>query len=141
MYNKVLMFLVTGIFVLGINKLSFAMMCGSSTAHGEHTQVAYAESADPEHEHGKTPDTQAHSEEAVNVGNKICPVSGEEIKEEEAFQVEHEGKIYNLCCKMCAKDFKKDPEKYIEKLKELEKKEEESQAGHTHEGHTHEHTH
>ena len=28
-------------------------------------------------------------------------------------QIEHVGKIYNVCCKFCAKDFRKDPEKFI----------------------------
>ena len=56
---------------------------------------------------------------AVEVGNKICPVSGDEIPAPgekgnmgEAINYEYNGKIYNLCCKMCAKDFKKNPEKY-----------------------------
>ena len=55
----------------------------------------------------------------VEMGNKICPVSGEEVGEMgETFKMEYEGKIYNLCCAMCAKDFKKDPEKYIKKIEE-----------------------
>lgn len=66
----------------------------------------------------------------IEVGNKICPVSGEEIGEGEEYKFEYEGKIYNFCCKMCVKDFKKDPQKYIEKLKEIEEKE-----THDHEGH------
>jgi len=136
MFRRILPIIVAVLFVLGTSKLSSAMMCGE---HSQHQQIAQAET---EHKHESTEATAPVTPtEAVNVGNKICPVSGERIKEEEAFQVEHEGKIYNLCCKMCVKDFKKDPEKYIEKLKELEKKEEESQAGHTHEGHTQEHTH
>jgi YHS domain-containing protein len=52
---------------------------------------------------------------AVQVGNKICPVSGEKIENApgmETVTMEHNGKIYNLCCSMCIKDFKKDPEKY-----------------------------
>ena len=59
------------------------------------------------------------STDAVEVGNKICPVSGENIpapgeKGEmgEAVKYEYNGKIYNLCCPMCIKDFKKNPEKY-----------------------------
>ena len=55
-----------------------------------------------------------------NVGNKICPVSGDEIPApgekgtmgDEPVQYEYNGKIYNLCCTMCVKDFKKNPEKY-----------------------------
>ena len=59
------------------------------------------------------------SAEAINVGNKICPISGEKVDEMGApFQVEYEGKTYNLCCAMCAKDFNKDPEKYIQKINE-----------------------
>ncbi len=52
---------------------------------------------------------------AVEVGNKICPVSGNPAGDGtmgEAVKYEYNGKIYNLCCKMCVKDFKKDPEKY-----------------------------
>ena len=51
---------------------------------------------------------------AVEVGNKTCPVSGEKVGGDmgEPFKYEYNGKIYKLCCKACAKDFKKDPEKY-----------------------------
>lgn len=49
----------------------------------------------------------------VEVGNKFCPVSGEEVgKMGDPVKHEYKGKIYNLCCAMCTKDFKKDPEKY-----------------------------
>ncbi len=52
-------------------------------------------------------------EKPVNVGNKICPVSGEKVGEMgEVITFEYNGKVYNMCCAMCAKDFKKDPEKY-----------------------------
>ncbi|MCB9757452.1 MAG: TRASH domain-containing protein [Candidatus Omnitrophica bacterium] len=30
--------------------------------------------------------------------------------------VEYKGKVYNLCCEMCKKDFLKDPEAAIKKL-------------------------
>ena len=56
---------------------------------------------------------------AIEVGNKICPVSrdkipapGEKGEMGEAVKYEYNGKIYNLCCLMCIKDFKKNPEKY-----------------------------
>ncbi|MBU4311747.1 MAG: YHS domain-containing protein [Candidatus Omnitrophica bacterium] len=61
---------------------------------------------------------QNEQEGPVDVGNKICPVSGEEIYEEMKATYEHEGKIYNFCCAMCIDEFKKDPEKYIEKIEE-----------------------
>ena len=63
---------------------------------------------------------QVASAEKMDVGNKICPVSKEKIESmDEAVKVEYEGKIYTLCCKMCLKDFNKDPKKYIEELSKL----------------------
>src|SRR3989338_1907651 len=50
----------------------------------------------------------------VDVHNKYCPVSGEEVSGQHF--VEHEGKRYGLCCAQCAKKFEKDPEKYIASL-------------------------
>lgn len=69
----------------------------------------------------------------IEIGNKICPVSGEEIKEGEAYKFEYEGKIYNFCCSMCVKDFKKDPQKYIDILEKM--KEEEAHLHEVHPGH------
>ena len=61
---------------------------------------------------------------AVEVGNKICPVSGNKIGEMgEPIKYEYKGKIYNLCCPMCVKDFKKDPEKYSKIADESKEKE------------------
>lgn len=49
----------------------------------------------------------------VEVGNKMCPLSGEAVDSMGGpVRIEHNGKMYNLCCKMCAKDFKRNPEKY-----------------------------
>ncbi len=54
-----------------------------------------------------------------NVGNKICPVSGRPVTAKGSpVEVEYEGKAYNVCCKMCAKSFKKDPEKFIKIINE-----------------------
>ncbi len=52
---------------------------------------------------------------AVEVGNKLCPVTGNPVNDKsmgEPVKYEHNGKIYILCCQMCVKDFKKNPEKY-----------------------------
>jgi len=60
-------------------------------------------------------------ESAVNVGNKICPFSGESIEGMGgAAQVEHDGKKYNLCCQGCISMFNKNPQKYIDKIKEFD---------------------
>ncbi len=60
------------------------------------------------------------SKDAVEVSNKICPVSGDKVPApgekgtmgDKPVKIEYKGKIYNLCCPMCVKDFKKSPEKY-----------------------------
>lgn len=102
MFKKIFIIFIAGILVLGINGLSFAMMChGGGGSHRRHKQF-----------------TESTSEEAVNVGNQICPVSGEKITEEMKATYEYKGKIYNFCCTMCIEEFKKDPEKYIEKVEE-----------------------
>lgn len=61
--------------------------------------------------------------EAIDVGNKICPVTGEKINEKTKATYEHDGKIYNFCCPMCIGTFKKDPDKYIKKIEEEKAKE------------------
>ncbi|MDD5449820.1 MAG: YHS domain-containing protein [Candidatus Omnitrophica bacterium] len=114
MARKTFMILVAGLIVFWISESSFAMMgmCGSGSGakgHGGHVEAA---------------ETGSSAQTAVEeVGNKICPVSGEEITEEGKATYEYKGKTYNFCCPMCIDEFKKDPEKYIEKIKEQESKE------------------
>ncbi len=68
------------------------------------------------------------TDEPVEVGNKICPVSGEKVGGMgDIVKQEHNGKVYNLCCAMCAKDFSKDPEKFA-KIADDEVKEEAAPA-------------
>ncbi len=59
----------------------------------------------------------AEAKGVVEVGNTVCPVSGEKIEAGETVKAEYGGKTYSFCCKMCVKDFKKNPEKYIAALK------------------------
>lgn len=100
------------------------------------------------HDHGKHGEAASQKEkgsmmeednlELPNVGNKICPVSGElisEVDDGKGVQVEHNGKIYNLCCSMCAKDFKKNPEKFS---KIADEKVEASEHGEGHDDEDHE---
>lgn len=127
MLRKILIILGAIIFVSGMSKLSFAMMCGG---HSQHQQTAQAESGELKHgEHEATTET---TKQAVNAGNKICPVSGEKIGEGmEAVTYEYEGKTYNFCCAMCIDEFKKDPQKYIKKVEEeLQAESKEKEAGH-----------
>ena len=58
------------------------------------------------------PATQAEVQ-LVEVGNKICPVSGNKVGEMgPAVKHAYNGKTYNLCCGMCPSKFDKDPAKY-----------------------------
>ena len=58
--------------------------------------------------------------EPVEVGNKICPISHEEVGKNgmEPYKMTYNGKVYSLCCGMCVKDFNKDPEKYSKMMDE-----------------------
>ena len=115
MAKKILLFLAVVMFIFGISKVSFAMSCGSE--HSQHTQAA--QSAGGEQSYESMAETKSSSEEAVgNIGNKICPVLGENIDEETKTTYEYEGKVYNFCCAMCIDKFKDDPQKYIKKVEE-----------------------
>ncbi|MDD5129900.1 MAG: YHS domain-containing protein [Candidatus Omnitrophica bacterium] len=97
--------LISAAFIFGIGKLSFA----------QHDQLG--------HEHGtSSAAADAVSKESVNAGNKICPVSGDQINEATKAAYEYKGKIYNLCCAGCIEEFKNNPEKYIQIIEEEKKK-------------------
>ncbi len=57
---------------------------------------------------------------SVEAGNKTCPVSGDKVPGpgvksdmgDQPIKIVYKGKIYNLCCPMCIRDFKKNPDKY-----------------------------
>jgi YHS domain-containing protein len=70
----------------------------------------------------------------IPAGNKICPVSGD--KADANVSVAYEGVKYSFCCKMCTNDFKKNPRKYIEPMKQKEAAASTSgeHAGHAHGG-------
>jgi len=49
----------------------------------------------------------------MEVGNKHCPVSGDKVGQMgPPIKFQYNGKTYNLCCPMCIKSFKNNPEKY-----------------------------
>jgi len=52
---------------------------------------------------------------ATFVKNYACPVSDDEITEENCILVEYKGKVYNICCDACLKHFKRFPEKFATK--------------------------
>lgn len=111
--------------LLCIKNFAFAMMCGthggSSKGHSGHAKAAEVKSS-----------KQTAVEE---VGNKMCPISGENITEEGKAAYEYKGKAYNFCCPACIDEFKKNPKEYIEKLEATKTAEPSSHEGHT--GHPH----
>ncbi|MCU7495941.1 MAG: YHS domain-containing protein [Ignavibacteria bacterium] len=50
--------------------------------------------------------------------NKLCPVSGEELEDNDNRLLSYNGKTYGLCCDKCVAKFKKDPAKYAARLSE-----------------------
>lgn len=114
MFRKILFIVIVSFFVLGISRLSLAQA---------------------EHPHSQTP---AASKNSVDVGNKICPVSGEKIDDKTKATYEYKGKIYNFCCPDCIVEFKKDPDKYIKKIEEEKAKEEKTEGESMPEHSTHE---
>jgi YHS domain-containing protein len=105
MFKKLLAILIVGAFIFSLTIPAFAQEAQGKAAD---TQVVVITE--------KTP----ASKDAVEVGNKICPVSGNKVPAlgeenamgDEPVKIEYKGKIYNLCCPMCIKDFKNNPEKY-----------------------------
>ena len=101
MFKQVAKILITAVVVVGMAQPSFGMMMCGAGGEGK-GGVAHAE--------------EVAKSKLVEVGNVTCPVTGEKIEKKGTFQVEHERKVYDLCCKACIKDFKKNPEKYIKKI-------------------------
>lgn len=54
---------------------------------------------------------------AVDLGNTVCPVSGDNVGGSKLFAV-YEGKIYHFCCRDCPKDFGENPAKYAKLVAE-----------------------
>src|SRR5436190_702391 len=53
---------------------------------------------------------------------ETCVVSGEKLGDMgKPYTFTHEGQEVKLCCKSCLKDFKKEPAKYVKKIKDAEK--------------------
>ena len=58
------------------------------------------------------PASQPATQQAgVDLGNTVCPVSGDKVGESKLTEV-YDGKIYHFCCDDCPVAFKKDPAKY-----------------------------
>ena len=98
--KKVVCLSVLVFFVFGAVNFSSAMDACGASGHEDSAKAAQNKSG------------------AINVGNKICPVTGDKIDNKTKATYEYKSKIYNFCCPMCTDSFKKDPEKYIKKIEE-----------------------
>ena len=99
--NKIIYSVVLG--------LALFLLQGSTFATDDYDEAM--EQATQKSSESATPATQILP---IEMNNYICPVSGEKIGEMgEVVKFEYEGKVYNLCCSMCVKDFKKEPQKYM----------------------------
>lgn len=70
-------------------------------------------SADEGHHHDMMMGEETQEEASVG----ICPVMGGAASKEYSYI--YEGKPYYFCCPNCIEEFKKDPQKYISKIKEI----------------------
>ena len=111
---KIKLVITTSMLALAVAGLAFAHEGG-----GTHDEMMEQKGAMMD----QAPTPAASDENAtvpIEVGNKICPVSGDEVGEmEEIVKKEYKGKVYNFCCNMCLKDFDKDPEKYVKKVEDM----------------------
>ncbi len=60
----------------------------------------------------------SEADRALAIQQKVCPVSGEPLGSMgKPFKVTVKGQTFFLCCDGCQDDLKKDPDKYLAKLK------------------------
>lgn len=129
---KVLALLVSSILIF-----SFSIVGWAEDMH-MHPEAIYQQGEAAEKETVES-DAELLEEEIIDVSNKICPVRGEPVDKNVSYV--YKGKRYYFCCAMCVDTFKADPEKYIEKLQEIETKELGGHKSSSEEGHKDSHMH
>lgn len=115
MLKKMTVIFVAVAGVIGLSDLSFSAFRGEEKQLRQgHQQLAHAE-----HKKEAAAEKKIASSEgkrAEGAGNAICPVSGDKIDDQAKLTYEYKGKIYAFCCEGCIEEFKKDPERYIERM-------------------------
>lgn len=107
--RKYICVVLLGFMVTGLGTFALAMDMGNMSH-----DMAVEANATP----AKEIQAPAAEVKAVDYGNKVCPVSGEQIVEENKATYEYKGRIYNFCCASCIPAFKSDPEKFIKKMED-----------------------
>jgi YHS domain-containing protein len=87
---------VAGILLASLSTVAFFSIGGRAAQQPASTQPASAATSRPV--------------------NTMCPIMSDN-KIDPAVTFVYKGKVYGFCCSDCIADFKKDPEKYIAKLK------------------------
>jgi YHS domain-containing protein len=64
----------------------------------------------------QSPTTAPTTQQTAAV-NKYCAVMGDEHKIDPKVTVQHKGQTIGFCCADCITEFKKDPDKYVAKMK------------------------
>lgn len=90
-------------------KKIFAILVCASIAFAA---AAWAQTAKP----ATTATPSLGQEQLTDAGNKTCPISGDKVSGKDF--VTYKGVRYGLCCASCASTFLKEPDKYIQKLKD-----------------------
>lgn len=80
----------------------------------------YFQDAKCKMEFKKNPEKYMNKLKGVQLENapkaqNLCPVMGQKINKQ--YYVDYNGKRVHFCCAACIQEFKKNPEKYMEKLK------------------------
>ncbi|MHC5040411.1 MAG: hypothetical protein ACYTHM_24130 [Planctomycetota bacterium] len=106
-----------GVFALGAVAGAFLLLQGcTGDGAGAPADVSSETSHDPK-SHGQPAKAGASVAEADLKDQETCPVMGGAI--DRNVYVDHEGMRVYFCCAGCGPEFKKDPEKYLKKLKDL----------------------
>ena len=81
-----------------------------------------------EHGHPEQAGASSKEEKAKPYPLDFCLVSDEKFEKSDMkpFELVHNGQTIKFCCKNCVKDFKKDPKKYLARLADEVKKQEEA---------------
>ena len=109
------MFLVTGIFIIGLIMLNGCKKDEPSAA-GTHTHDGQTHSHG-DHEHEATAEETVEAVAAA-LEQTTCPVMGSPINK--AQFVEYKGKKVYFCCPPCKDKFTEEPEKYLAKLPQFQ---------------------
>ncbi|EKD82255.1 MAG: hypothetical protein ACD_39C01401G0002 [uncultured bacterium] len=101
------------VLLLGFVIVGFPVLAQNHSGHAGHEKEAPAVVAQEKMPANST----GLPEKLVDVQYKVCPILGDETKQEIA--VIFEGKVYHFCCASCQEAFKKDPKSVIPKIKDF----------------------